>query len=201
MIDPAKRILWAACAVCGLVPAIAGAEGQVPGATPQQQAAMEAQARVGAPGAPHAGLAASAGSYDIMIRSWRSPAEPPTEDAGTATRKMILDGRVLVEMMNATLMGRPYTGHEMSGYDNATGEYWTTWMDNNSTGLMVFRGSCDAAGACSLSGSWQDPATKRSVTARMTTRWTSPGTQLFEMFGPGRDGKEGKALEIVYTKK
>lgn len=157
--------------------------------------------KAGAPGAPHAGLAATAGSYDILIRSWQVPGKPPSEDAGTATRKMILDGRVLVEMMDSTLMGQPYTGHAMSGYDNITGEYWTTWMDNNSTGLVVFRGSCDAAGACSLSGSWRDPVGKAPTTARMATRWTSPSTQLFEMFGPGKDGKEVKAMEILYTKK
>lgn len=187
-----KGLLWAAGAACCLGTVHAGGE---------QQAAMEAQQKAGAPGAPHAALAATAGDYDILIRSWGAPGAPPTEDTGTATRRMILDGRVLVEVMNATLMGRPYTGHEMSGYDNVAGEYWTTWMDNNSTGLVVFRGSCDAADSCSLSGSWRDPARKAPVTARMTTRWTSPTTQLFEMFGPGRDGKERKALEIVYTRK
>ena len=36
---------------------------------------------------------------------------------------------------------------------------------------------------------------------RMVTRWTSPTTQLFEMYGPGKDGKEMKMMEMVYTKK
>jgi hypothetical protein len=39
------------------------------------------------------------------------------------------------------------------------------------------------------------------VTARMTTRWTSPTTEVFEMYAPGRDGKEMKMMEITYTKK
>ena len=35
----------------------------------------------------------------------------------------------------------------------------------------------------------------------MTTRWTNPTTEVFELYGPGRDGKEMKMLEITYTKK
>jgi hypothetical protein len=36
---------------------------------------------------------------------------------------------------------------------------------------------------------------------RMTTRWTSPTTQVFEMYGPGKDGNEMKMMEMTYTKK
>ena len=57
------------------------------------------------------------------------------------------------------------------------------------------------AEACTFTGSWNDPVRKGPVTARMTTRWTSPTTEVFEMYGPGRDGKEMKMMEITYTKK
>ena len=35
---------------------------------------------------------------------------------------------------------------------------------------------------------------------RMTCRWTSPTTQIFEMYGPGKDGKEMKMMEMTYTR-
>ena len=35
----------------------------------------------------------------------------------------------------------------------------------------------------------------------MTTRWTSPNTEVFAMYGPGRDGKEMQMMEITYTRK
>lgn len=196
-----KGVLRTACVACCLASGGAGVAGEPPKLSAEQLAAMEAHQKARAPGPEHAALAATAGTYDIIIRSWRTPGKPPDEETGTATRQMILNGRVLVETMSATLMGQPYAGHEMSGYDNATGEYWTTWMDNNSTGLVVFRGSCDVTNACSLTGGWHDPARRIPVTARMTTRWTSPATQLFEMFGPGKDGKEIKAMEFLYTRK
>jgi hypothetical protein len=35
----------------------------------------------------------------------------------------------------------------------------------------------------------------------MTTPLTGPTTEVFELYGPGRDGKEMKMREIVYSKK
>ena len=124
------------------------------------------------------------------------------EDTGTATRAMALDGRVLVEEVKSSMMGRPYTGHGMMGFDNVSGKYWSTWNDSMSTGIMVNEGTCDAQGkACTFTGSWNDPIKKTPVKARMTTRWTSPTTEVFELYGPGKDGQEMKMMEITYTKK
>ena len=35
----------------------------------------------------------------------------------------------------------------------------------------------------------------------MTTKWTSPTVEIFEMYSPGKDGKEMKMMENTYTKK
>ena len=54
---------------------------------------------------------------------------------------------------------------------------------------------------CTFTGTWNDPIKKGPVTSRMTSRWTNPTTEVFEMYGPGKDGKEMKMMEITYTKK
>ncbi len=197
-----SRLLTAA-AVLAAAPALALAqEGQAPPQmTPEQKAEMEAYVAAGSPGAPHQALAATAGSYDLKIKSWHEPGGPPSEESGTATRKMALDGRVLVEDVSSSMMGTPFTGHGMQGYDNVTGKYWSTWNDSMSTGVMLSQGTCDAQGACTFTGSWNDPITKGPINARMTSRWTSPTVQVFEMYIPGKDGKEMKMMEITYTKK
>ena len=177
------------------------AQQQQPEMTPDQQAEMEAYAKAGTPGAAHQALASTVGNYDLKVRSWMEPGGPPMEEAGTATRAMALDGRVRVESVSSKMMGAPFTGHGMLGYDNVTGKYWSTWNDSMSTGLMVSEGTCDDSRACTFTGSWNDPVKKGPVTARMTTRWTSPTTEVFEMYGPGRDGKEMKMMEMTYTKK
>jgi hypothetical protein len=168
--------------------------------TPEQKAEMEAYQKAGTPGPQHAALAKMAGSYDLSIKSWHGPGEPSVE-TGTATRSMVLDGRVMVEDVNATMMGQPFTGHGMHGFDNVTGKHWSTWNDSMMTGVMLSEGDCDAAGACTFTGSWNDPVKKGKLTSRMTTRWTNPTTEVFEMYGPGPDGKEMKMMEITYTKK
>jgi len=177
-------------------------EGQEqPQMTPEQMAEMEAYMKAGTPGAPHRALASGVGSYDLAIKSWHEPGGPPMEETGTAVRTMGLDGRVLFEELESAMMGMPFTGHGMTGYDNVTGKYWSTWTDSMSTGLMVSEGTCDAEEICAYIGSWNDPISKGPVTMRMVTRWTSPTTQLFKMYGPGKDGKEMKMMEMTYTKK
>jgi hypothetical protein len=173
----------------------------MPQMTPEQKAEMEIYMKAGTPGEPHKALAATAGTYSLQIRSWHEPGGPPMEETGTATRRMDLDGRVLVEELNASMMGMPFTGRATTGYDNVTGKYWSTWMDSMSTGIMVSEGTCDAQKVCTFTGSWNDPIKKGPVKSRMTSRWTSPTTEVFEMHGPGRDGKEMKMMEITYTKK
>ncbi len=172
-----------------------------PQMTPEQMAEMEVYMKAGTPGAPHEALASTTGSYDLKIKSWHEPGGPAMEETGTATRTMGLDGRVLMEHVKASMMDMTFTGHGMTGYDNVSGKYWSTWTDSMSTGLMVSEGTCDAEKACSFSGSWNDPIRKGPVTMRISTRWLSPTIQIFEMHGPGKDGKEMKTMEMTYTKK
>jgi len=194
----AKSLLVLALLLAG--PAAAQEDGQ-PAMTPEQQAMMAAFQKAGAPGAEHANLAAMAGTYDLGIRSWHSPGAEPATDTGTATRRMILGNRVMVEDVEAQMMGQPFTGHGLHGFDNVTGKYWATWNDSMSTGLMVSEGSCDADGACTYTGSYNDPVSRQPQTTRMTTRWTDPSTEVFEMFAPGPDGKEVRMMEITYRKR
>lgn len=182
-----------------LAPAQEGQE--QPQMTPEQQAEMEAYMKAGTPGAPHRALASGVGSYDLKIKSWHEPGGPATEETGTAIRTMGLDGRVLFEELTSSMMGMPFTGHGMTGFDNVTGKYWSTWNDSMSTGLMVSEGTCDAQEVCSFTGSWNDAIKKGPVTMRMTSRWTTPTTQIFVMYGPGKNGKEMKMMEMTYTKK
>lgn len=177
------------------------AQEAAPTMSPEEAAMMEAYQKAGAPGEAHAALAKMAGSYDLSIRSWSAPGAPPTVESGTATRTMALDGRVLVEEVKSQMHGQAFTGHGMHGYDNVSGKHWSTWNDSMSTGLMVSEGDCSADGACTFTGSWNDAVSKGKINARMTSKWTSPNVEVFEMFVPGPDGKESRMMEITYTKR
>jgi hypothetical protein len=176
-------------------------EGKAPQLTPAQQAEMDAYTKAATPGAPHQSLASKVGEYTMKVKSWMEPGAPAEESTGTAKRKMMLDGRVLVEEVTSTMMGAPFTGHGMTGYDNVTGKYWSTWMDNMMTGMIMSEGKCDAQKACTFNGSWNDAVTKGPKKTRMTSKWTNPTTEVFEMYAPDKTGKEFKMMEITYTKK
>jgi len=197
------RTSLAAIAVVALTTlAVAQQAPQKPEMTPEQKAEMEAYMKAGTPGPPHKVLASTAGNYDVKIKHWHEPNGPAMEETGTATRSMELDGRVLVEQFKSSMMGMPYAGQGMMGFDNVSGKYWSTWSDSMSTGLMVTEGTCDDQGkTCTFNGSWNDPIKKGPVKARMTTRRPSPTTEIFELYGPGKDGKEFKMMEITYTRK
>lgn len=179
---------------------LAAQETTAPPITPEMQAMMEAYQKAGTPGAEHRHLATMAGNYDLKVKSWHHPGAEPETDTGTATRKMILGDRVMVEEVASQTMGKPYTGQGLHGYDNVTGKYWATWNDSMSTGLMISDGTCDAKMACAYTGTYHDPVTKKPQTSRMTSRWTDNNTEVFEMYGPGPDGKEFKMMEITYKK-
>ncbi len=196
------RPLLAVTAVVGLTTLAAAQQQKPPEMTPAQKAEMEAYMKAGTPGPPHQALASSAGRYDLKIKSWHEPGAPAMEDTGTATRSMALAGRVLIEDVNGSMMGMPFAGHGMRGFDNVSGKHWSTWNDSMSTGIMVSEGTCDSAvKTCTFTGSWNDAVKKGPVTVRMTSRWTSPTTEVFEMHGPGKDGREMKMMEITYTQR
>ncbi len=97
-------------------------------------------------------------------------------------------------------MGMPFTVHGMMGFDNVSGKCRSIWTDSMSTGIMVSEGSCEDDVHCSFSGSYNDPITKGPKTMRMTSHWTSPTTQVFAMYGAGRDGRERKMMELTYSR-
>jgi hypothetical protein len=187
----------AALALAGL----ALAANEPPKMTPEQQAEMDAMMKAGTPGAQHKFLASTAGDYTVKVKSWEAANGPPTEESGTATRAMTLDGRVLVEDMKWSFAGQPVTGHGMVGYDNVTGKYWSTWNDSMSTGIAMSEGTCDAKNTCKYTGHYNDPVKKKPATAHFVSHWPNPTTEVFEMHGPGKDGKEYKMMELTYTKK
>lgn len=176
-------------------------EGEMPQMTPEQQAEMEAYMKAGALGPQHEGMAKQVGTFDVAVKSWMDPAAPPITSKGVATRTLHLGGRVLHEEFQGDMMGAPFTGLSRSGYDNVSGEYWSTWTDSMSTGIMLSKGECDESHTCTYVGTYNDPIKGGPVTNRFVVKSISPDEQHFEMYGPGRDGDEVKMMEMTYTRR
>ncbi|MDP1948026.1 MAG: DUF1579 domain-containing protein [Nitrospirota bacterium] len=167
-----------------------------------QQAMMELWKKLAQPGEPHKLFASLAGSWTTQTKEWMEPGKPPMESAGTAETKMLLDGRFLYQEYNAQMMGQPFSGIGIDGYDNVTKKYVTAWIDTMGTGIFFMEGTASADGkTITLKGSHPEPGGGK-MSHRAVWKIQDSNNQTFEMYGThGHGGKEMKFLEIVYTRK
>ena len=166
------------------------------------QAMMELWKKLAQPGEPHKLFASLAGSWTTQTKEWMEPGKPPTESTGTAEMKTLLDGRFLYQEYQSQMMGQPFSGIGIDGYDNVTKKYVTAWIDTMGTGIFFMEGTASPDGkTITLKGSHPEPGGgKMSHRAVWTIK--DANSQTFEMYGThGHGGKEMKFLEIVYTRK
>ena len=129
------------------------------------------------------------------------PTQPPKETTGSCEQKVLLDGRFLQQECTGEMMGGPFTGIGVTGYDNQTKKYVSTWMDSMGTGIFVMEGTGSADGkTITQKGSHADPVEGR-MTHRAVTRIVDNNTEVFEMYNVGKNGKEMRMMEITYTRK
>jgi hypothetical protein len=165
------------------------------------QAMMEMYQKLATPGEPHKLFASLAGSWTTKTKSWMEPNKPPMESTGTCEQKMLLDGRFLQQECTGEMMGQPFTGIGMTGYDNHTKKYVSTWMDSMGTGIFFMEGTASADGkTITERGSYNDPI-EGPMKLRGVTKIVDNNTETFEMYGTGKRGKEMRMMEIIYTRK
>ena len=56
------------------------------------------------------------------------------------------------------MMGSPFSGIGLNGYDNNTGKYVSTWMDTMSTAILYFEGTAGPDGKLSVAAVAAPPA-------------------------------------------
>ena len=165
------------------------------------QEMMEVWKKLAQPGEPHKLFAGLAGSWTTQTQEWMEPGKPPTESTGTAEIKTLLEGRFLYQEYTAQMMGQPYSGVGIDGYDNLTKKYVTVWIDTMGTGIFFMEGTAGPDGkTITLRGSHPEPGGGK-MTHRAVWKIVDNDNQIFEMYGAHGKEKEMKFLEIVYTRK
>jgi hypothetical protein len=197
--DACLHGLLVVVAVLGLgIPAVAQ-EGQM---SAEEKAMMEKWTQYAMPGDPHKRLAESAGQWE-WTSTWRmDPAAPLEKSSGTTHSEMILGGRYLSDHLQGMMMGQPFEGHALTGYDNYLKEYFSAWVDNMGTGVLITRGKYDPQSkALVLTGTYDDFMDGKKKTVRTVSTHLDENTARFEMYMPGPDGKEFKTLEVISKRK
>jgi len=163
---------------------------------------MKAWTEAATPGEPHQVLAKMVGEWDTVTKSWMEPGAPPMESKGTCEISMVLGGRYMMQRYRGDMMGQPFEGLGYTGYDNVRKKYFSTWMDDVSTGLMVSIGDEDPeTGKVVFTGSYWDPLTKGEKKAEQVMSEVGPDEYLFEMFEIAPGGEKVKSMEMVSTRK
>ena len=164
------------------------------------QAMMEKFEKQATPGEPHKRLASVEGKWDTKTKSWMEPNKPPMESAGTCEQKMILGGRFLKQKCTGEMMGKTFEGVGVTGYDNQTKKYTSTWMDSLSTTLHVMEGASSDEKTITQEGQYTCPI-RGEMKLRAVTKMVDQNTNTFEMYGTDKSGQEMKMMEITYTRK
>lgn len=152
------------------------------------------------PSKAHEMLSKDTGKWTAEMKFWNSytPEAPAETMQSTAEYKMILDGHYQEGIYKGEMWGMPFEGRGLTGFDNASQEYISTWVDNMGTGIMVLRGTYDETSkTLTLSGSMMDPVTKKDKKQKEVLTFIDEDTQKMEMFDVKDDGTEFKTMEIL----
>jgi hypothetical protein len=119
------------------------------------------------------------------------------KSTGSIEYKMIMGGRFQQMSYKGTMMGQPFEGSGLLGYDNLRKVFTNSWIDNMGTAVTYMEGPYDEASkTISLKGKCTDPETGRVGEMRQTMKLVDDKNQLVEMFMTPEGGTETKLMEI-----
>ncbi|HUH33562.1 MAG TPA: DUF1579 family protein [Daejeonella sp.] len=99
------------------------------------------------------------------------------------------------------MMGSPFEGIAITGYDNARKMLVSTWVDNMGTGIMNSEGKWnDATKSAEFIATYVDPVSGKELKMRQVMKHIDDNTELMEMYTT-KDGKEFKSMEVKMTRK
>lgn len=170
-----------------------------PGMTPEMAAACEAAAT---PGPQHEILAKGVGVWSGKSTMWMTPGADPVKSDCTSTVTSIMDGKFTRCEMVGDMMGMPFSGLGLYGYDNVAQTYQSSWVSNCGTSMMTGTGEASSDGkTITWTFTTTCPITKKPTAIREVERTTGPDTKTLEMYSTdATSGKEFKTMEILFTR-
>ncbi|GMU37382.1 MAG: DUF1579 family protein [Phycisphaerae bacterium] len=181
-----------------------GQEGQ-PAPSPEEQAMMEAWAKLASPGPHHEHLKPLAGNWNVEGK-WRMAEEAPwTPSNSKAKTEWILGGRFLHQHYKGDPMmpgdPTPFEGYGIVGYDNQKQKYVSAWVDNMGTMIMMSEGTCDSSGkTVTFTAKFMDPMMNKETWMKMEYKIEGEDKYTLSMFAPDMTGKEYLMMVLTHTR-
>jgi hypothetical protein len=159
-------------------------------------------------GAPPSPVVAELQLFAKYAGAWDAEVEMADEQGGAPTiTKAVANGRVacgglwLITDFEGTMMGMPFSGHEVSGYDVLQKKYTMTWVDSMTPTASTGSGHFDAAtNTMTMQVSGADAAGQPSNFRGVDT-WTDADHHTWTMMVTGPDGNEFPAMTIRYSRR
>lgn len=176
-------------------------DSKAPAMSKEQKEMMDAFARMGEVRAEHHQLEYFVGDWNATTTMWMDPKAPPQTSAGKSHTASTMGGRYLETSFEGSMMGEPFSGRGVLGFDNVGGRFFNTWQDSMSTGFWLAYGRYDAASKTyTFNGTMDDPMhPKTKVAVREVVHIVDPTHYTFEWYETHK-GKEAKTMQIEYTK-
>ncbi len=164
-----------------------------------QQEMMKKWQEYMTPGQVHQDFAKMAGDWKAAVTMF-DPSGQQMQSEATANFEMILGGRYMKSTFKGNMMGMPFEGMGLDGYDNATKEYLSTWVDNMSTGIMFMKGVWDdATKSVIYTGTSTDPMTGKPQPIKSINKVVDDKHVINTMFNVV-NGQDVKMMEITYSR-
>jgi hypothetical protein len=113
-----------------------------------------------------------------------------------------MDGRFVQVDHTGDMGGMAFHGVGVNGFDNVSGKFVSTWIDNMGTGIMIGSGELSKDGkTMTWSFTYNCPITKKPAVMREVETFNSDTSMTMEMYGNDpKSGKEFKMMKIDFTK-
>ena len=159
------------------------------------------------PNANHKLLAELAGIWNYKLRI-RMGSDKWLETDGVVVREPIMGGRYLLANFDVPMLPgasgqlekKDFKGKSIEGYDNVKQKFVSVWIDNASTGPMIFEGSYDATSRTFTYTSETEAEPGKKTKVRELIRIADADHYSLEWYEE-HGGREIKTIEIRYTRK
>jgi hypothetical protein len=138
------------------------------------------------------------GEWDAIVKC-AVPGQPAAEEKGTEKVTAICNGRWLWSDFKGQMMGQPFQGHGLVGFDADKKQYVSLWFDSMSPTFALTTGTFDAAGKTgNFAGDCVCPEGKPMTIQQVLTR-KGEGTRNNQM--KFVSGGETTTMEITYQRR
>ncbi len=152
------------------------------------------------PGEYHQMMAKNVGNWKTVTKFWMDPNAEPQIIEGTAKTESLLGGRYFKTTHTGEMMGMPFEGFSIDGYDNAKKEFFSIWVDNMGTSYMLSKGNYDEdSKTLSMTGTTYDPMYEKDMEYKEVIKIIDDNNQIMEMY-TNQDGNEVKVMSVEMVK-